>query len=95
MAVLVVGMVAADLGAAGAAEQSHRSMFLRGKNLRKGTDHLGGPFLGPVQTCLCPIQGVEGGQHLVVGAGGQFLEQLGTAVHREVTSFSFLIGQVY
>ena len=89
MAVLVVGVVAPDLGAARAAEQGSRGILPGGKDLREGAGHLGGPLPGPVQTGLCPIQGVEGGQRPVVGAGGQFLEQLGAAVHREVTSFSF------
>ena len=77
---LVVGVVAADLGAAGAAEQGS-ALGLRpiagGESLR----YAYAPPTGPVQLLRAAVQGVKGGQGRVIASVFQGMYQLGTGRH--------------
>jgi hypothetical protein len=57
--VLVVSVVAADLGAARSAEQGGRGVLRRGKGPQKGLDHVTGPVPGPAEAVLPAVQGGE------------------------------------
>ena len=81
MAVLMVGVVAADLGAAGAAEQSGSSIFGGGES---GLELLHRPQsagAGGSQTAVCPVQGIQAGKDLVTLSGGQGTAQRFTSSH--------------
>ena len=84
---LVVGVVAADLGAARSAEQGGLSGA--GKILLQGAHCAAGSLSAAVQAGPCAVQGVQPGQGLVISALFQGLEQLCGGVHKPVTSYSF------
>ena len=44
--------------------------------VHQGLDHAAGPVPGPVQAVLGAVQGVQGGQGLVVAAGPQGVQQI-------------------
>ena len=79
---LVVGVVAANFGAAGAAEQGGGDVLRRGEGVHQGLDHAAGPVPGPVQAVLGAVQGVQGGQGLVVAAGPQGVQQILAGIQR-------------
>ena len=75
-AVLVVGVVAAQLRAAGAAEQSRGHVPGGLELVQEGLHHMAGPLSGPVRTLRAAVQGVELGEAAVKGSGGQIFQKL-------------------
>jgi hypothetical protein len=71
MTVLVIGVIAADLSAAGAAEQGGLSR--RGKAVHQGLHGAAGPISGAVQTGLSAIQRVQGGKSCIMLSAAQGL----------------------
>ena len=71
MTVLMVGVGAADLSAAGTAEQGRVRLAVRVKGGLKALRHPDGPLSGPVQAVRRAVQGIQAGQCLVTGAGAQ------------------------
>ena len=80
---LVIGVVSADLGAAGTAEQGRLGSFTRSEGVLQSLGNTDGPGTGVVQAFLCAIQGVQGSQGLVMCAAAQRLKQSGTGTHKQ------------
>ena len=90
-AVLMVGVVAADLRAAGAAEQG-RALGVRPIPGGKGLHRADGPRPGLVQLPGGAVQGIEGGQGLVMGPVFQSGQKLCTVRHRSHLVFHLWKG---
>ena len=78
---LVVGVVAADLRAAGAAEQGGGSVLGGGESRLEGAHHMEGPVTGHLEAGLASVQGVQGGQGGVALPGGHRGKELFTGTH--------------
>ena len=81
MAVLMVGVVAADLGAAGAAEQSGSSIFGGGEGRLELLHRTQSAGAGGSQAAVSPVQGIQAGKDLVTLSGGQGTAQRFTSSH--------------
>ena len=92
-AVLVVGVVAADLGAARAAEQGGGGVVLRAERIYQGLDHPAGPVPCLVKAVLRAVQGVEGGEGFVVGSGAQGVKQSFTGIQEMSPHSLYFMGR--
>ncbi len=70
---LVVGVVAADLGAAGTAEQGGLDAVSRAESICKGPDRMAGPVPGLIQAGLGAVQSVQGGKGRIILSAAQGL----------------------
>ena len=82
MAVLVVGMVAANFGAARAAEQGGGSLRGGRECVNEALNNMFSAFACSVQAFRRAIQCIKGGQGRIMPAGREILQKLGGCVHK-------------